>query len=96
MMLTAKLSGCTLVARAAGGGAEEVTHLHPTPETGLQLNNRINASGQSAYGSLWCGSDIRSINVIGVHHNNRWVIWAQKLEKNSNPPRLLSLNRIWV
>ena len=95
MMLTAKLTGCTFVARAAGGGTVEVTHLQPTQETGLQLNTRMKTGGNSAYGRLRYDYDIRSINVIGVRHGNGWKIWAQKLDKNATPIRILSLNRIW-
>jgi hypothetical protein len=96
MMLTAKLTGCTFVVRASYGGGIEVTHLQPNQNIdGITLNTNMRTGGNSAYGRLRYDIDVRSINVIGVRHGNNWQIWAQKLEKNSNPPRLLSLNRIW-
>jgi hypothetical protein len=94
MMLTAKLTGCTFTVRAAGGGAIEVSHLQPNQETGLQLNTRMKAVG-AAYGRLKYDFAVRSVNVMGVRHGGGWKIWAQKLDKNANPPKILSLNRIW-
>lgn len=95
MMLTAKLTGCTFVARAAAGGNVEVTHLQPHQETGLALNTRMKGGGNAAYGRLRYDFDKRSINVVGVRSGGRWQIWAQKLVKNAPAPKILSLNRIW-
>lgn len=95
VMLTAKLTGCTFVARAAPGGAIEVTHMQPSQETGLALNQRMQGGGRMAYGRLRYAYDTRSINIIGVRSGGRWRIWAQKLNKNATPLRIVSLNRIW-
>lgn len=95
MMLTAKLTGCTFVARAAAGGSVEVTHLQPDQESGLDLNRRMKGPGNAAYGRLRYEFDKRSINVVGVRAGGRWQIWAQKLVKNTHTPKILSLNRIW-
>ncbi len=95
MMLTAKLTGCTFIATAGAGGAVNVTHLQPHQETGLQLNTRMLGAGRAAYGRLKYDFDTRSINIIGARHGGRWQIWAQKLDKNARPTKLLSLKRIW-
>ncbi len=95
MMLTAKLTGCTFVARAAAGQAVEVTHLQPHQEDGLQLNRRMRGGGRSAYGRLKYNLETRSINVIGVRSGARWKIWAQKIEKNGTVPTIRSVKRIW-
>lgn len=95
LMLTAKLTGCTFVARSAGAGAIEVTHLQPNQEDGLALNKRMTGGGNAAYGRLKYDFDTRSINVIGIRHGNVWKIWAQKLQKNGHTTTLLSMNRIW-
>ncbi len=94
MMLTAKLTGCTFVARAGIGASVEVTHLQPQDESGLDLNRRMAGVG-AAYGRLKYDLDTRSVNVMGVRHGGRWHIWAQKLDKNATPPRILSLTKIW-
>jgi hypothetical protein len=95
VMLTAKLTGCTFVAKPAGGWVD-VTHLQPTQNIdGLQLNRDMNTGSKSAYGRLRYDYDVRSINVVGVRVGNAWQIWAQKLDKNANPIRLLSLTKIW-
>ena len=95
MMLTAKLTGCTFVAKAAPGNGVQVTHLQPQGESGLQLNRRMRAPGQKAYGRLKYDLDKRSINVMGVRQGGRWRIWAQKLVKNSHTPQVLSVKKIW-
>ncbi len=83
IMLTAKLTGCTFVARAGGQpGQVEVTHLQPHEETGLQLHERMKVRGQEAYGRLNYDIDSRSINVIGVRSSKGWEIFTQKLEKH--------------
>jgi hypothetical protein len=95
IMLTAKLTGCTFVARAGKTlNTVEVTHLQPHNETGLDLNTRMKSEG-AAYGRLRYDLDTRSINVVGVRTASGWQIWAQKLDKNASPPKILSLNRIW-
>lgn len=97
IMLTAKLTGCTFVARAAAGhpaGSVEVTHLQPHQETGTLLNQRMNAvAGQSAYGRLKYDIDVRSVNVVGVRAGNQWEIYVQKLEKQQLSIR--SVHRIY-
>lgn len=95
MMLTAKLTGCTFIATAGPGGSVQVTHLQPHQESGLALNTRMQGAGRAAYGRLRYDFDKRSINIVGVRTGARWTIWAQKLEKNSPTPKILSLNRIW-
>lgn len=95
MMLTAKLTGCTFVAKAGVGTDVMVTHLQPHQETGVELNTRMLGPGRAAYGRLKYDIDTRSINIIGLRHSGRWQIWAQKLDKNATPTRLLSLHRIW-
>ncbi len=96
IMLTAKLTGCTFIATGGTGNAVLVTHLQPQQglETGLQLNTRMKNVG-STYGQLRYDLDTRSINVIGVRSANVWSIWAQKLVKNSTPPQILSVHKIW-
>jgi hypothetical protein len=96
IMLTAKLTGCTFIATGGTGNAVLVTHLQPQQglETGLQLNTRMKNVG-STYGQLRYDLDTRSINVIGVRSGNTWSIWAQKLVKNSTPPQILSVHKIW-
>lgn len=96
IMLTAKLTGCTFVARPANGhppGCVEITHLQPHQETGIALNTRMNIPGQHAYGRLKYDFDIRSINVIGIRQNGAWKIYAQKLEKQTLTIR--SVTRIY-
>lgn len=86
IMLTAKLTGCTFIARPAAGhpaGCVEITHLQPNQETGIALNTRMNVHGQHAYGRLRYDINVRSINVIGVRQNGGWKIYAQKLEKHN-------------
>jgi hypothetical protein len=83
IMLTAKLTGCTFVARAGGkAGQVEVAHLQPHEETGLQLHHRMKVNGQEAYGRLNYDIDSRSINVIGIRSAKGWEIYTQKLEKH--------------
>lgn len=86
IMLTAKLTGCTFVARPAVGhpaGCAEITHLQPNAESGFALNTRMNVPGQHAYGRLRYDIDTRSINVIGVRQGGNWKIYAQKIEKQN-------------
>lgn len=86
IMRTAKLTGCTFVARQAPGhppGSVEITHMLPHQETGIDLNTRMATPGQHAYGRLKYDIDVRSINVIGVRQNGGWKIYAQKLEKQN-------------
>lgn len=86
IMLTAKLTGCTFIARPAGGhppGSVEITHLQPNQETGFALNTRMDVAGQFAYGRLKYDIDVRSINVIGVRQGGAWKIYAQKIEKQT-------------
>ncbi len=96
IMLTAKLTGCTFIARQAANnvaGNVEVTHLQPNGETGLQLNTRMNIAGQETYGRLRYDISDRSINVIGVRVGTRWKIYAQKIDKHSMTIR--SVHRIF-
>jgi len=96
VMLTAKLTGCTFVARAGAAAHEvDVTHLQPTAESGRTLNRRLRGGGRAAYGRLKYDYAKRSINVIGVRHNGHWRIWVQRLVKNSHEPRVLGVKRIW-
>ena len=83
IMLTAKLTGCTFVARAgAAAGSVEVTHLQPDQENGIQLNTRMKGiTGQKVYGRLKYDIDKRCINIIGVRVGNKWKVFAQKLDK---------------
>ncbi len=82
IMLTAKLTGCTFVARpTTRPGEVEVTHLQPNQETGLHLNERMRVEGREAYGRLDYNYESRSINVIGVRSRRGWEIYTQKLEK---------------
>src|SRR4051794_12671131 len=84
IMLTAKLTGCTFVTRAAGAaGNVEVAHLQPHQETGLQLNQRMEVPGQQAYGRFKYDITDRSVNIIGVRVGSRWKIYTQKLEKQA-------------
>jgi len=95
IMLTAKLTGCTFVARPVAGhpGEVEVTHLQPHGETGVALNTRLDVAGQNAYGRLKYDIDTRSINVIGVRRAGAWKIYAQKIEKHAMTIR--SVTRIY-
>lgn len=95
IMLTAKLTGCTFVARAGAGNTIEVTHMQPHHETGDALNRRMRGHGNKAYGRLKYDYNSRSVNVIGVRRNGRWKIYAQKLVKNGHEPRIVSVKRIW-
>jgi len=82
IMLTAKLTGCTFVARPGPTGSQvEVAHLQPHEETGLALNERMKVKGQEAYGRLNYNIESRSINVIGIRSARGWEIYTQKLEK---------------
>jgi hypothetical protein len=81
IMLTAKLTGCTFVARQQGE-LTEVAHLKPEDETGLELHQRMQDAGHQAYGRLRYDLDSRSINVIGVRRGAQWKIYAQKIEKH--------------
>ena len=93
IMLTAKLTGCTFVARRAGQETE-VTHLQPHLEDGLALNQKFKGTaGQEAYGRLRYDLDSRSINVIGVRRATTWKIYAQKIDKHSLTIR--SVHRIF-
>jgi hypothetical protein len=88
ILLTAKLTGCTFVARSVPGqpGAVDVAHLQPDQplvENGLQLNQRLDIQGQQTYGRLKYDFNVRSINVIGVRLPGGWKIYAQKLEKQN-------------
>lgn len=86
LMVTAKLTGCTFVARAVAGapGSVDVAHIQPTvAENGVQLNNRLAATaGQLTYGRNSYDITSRSINVIGVRVGGQWKIYAQKLDKH--------------
>lgn len=94
IMLTAKLTGCTFVARPGpAAGSVEVTHLMPHQETGLALNQRMNIPGQQAYGRLKYDFNVRSVNVVGVRVGGRWKIYVQKLEKQNMAIR--SVHRIY-
>jgi len=96
IMLTAKLTGCTFVARAVAGhpGQVEITHLLPHLETGIALNTRMDAvAGQLTYGRLKYDFDVRSINVIGVRVGGSWKIYGQKMEKQTLTIR--SVHRIF-
>jgi hypothetical protein len=103
IMLTAKLTGCTFVAKpGANANTVEVAHLQPNAdltegavETGQHLNARMKViPNAKAYGRLKYDFETRSINVIGVRINGTWKIYAQKLQKNGLP-KVLSVNRIW-
>jgi hypothetical protein len=104
IMLTAKLTGCTFVARpGANANTVEVAHLQPNAdaadglvETGRNLNIRMKGihNDAKAYGRLKYDFETRSINVIGVRVNGTWKIYAQKLQKNGLP-KVLSVKRIW-
>ncbi|KPF69863.1 hypothetical protein IP84_02845 [beta proteobacterium AAP99] len=95
LMLTAKLTGCTFVARPVAGtpGAVEVTHLQPHNETGQQLNARMDVPGQQAWGRFKYDIDSRSVNVIGVRVAGQWKIYAQKIDKHAMTIR--SVHRIY-
>ena len=96
IMLTAKLTGCTFVARPAANGvagAVDITHMMPNQETGLQLNQRMNTHGQKAWGRLKYDIDTRSVNIIGVRVGGHWKIYAQKVEKHALTIR--SVHRIY-
>ena len=95
IMLTAKLTGCTFVARPVAGhpGDVEVFHQQPHLETGIALNTRLDVAGQQAYGRLKYDIDVRSINVIGVRRGGAWKIYAQKVEKQNLTIR--SVTRIY-
>jgi len=95
IVLTAKLTGCTFVARPVPGhpGEVEVVHLQPHNETGLALNQRMVVPGQEAYGRLKYDIADRSINVIGVRRAGAWKVYAQKLEKQNLSIR--SVTRIY-
>ncbi len=83
IMLTAKLTGCTFVAKAGdSAGQVQVAHLQPHQETGLELHDRMKVKGQEAYGRLNYDIDSRSINVIGVRSGGKWQVFTQKLEKH--------------
>ena len=81
IMLTAKLTGCTFVARRVGQ-VTEVAHLQPEDENGVELHQRMQDAGHRAYGRLRYDLDSRSINVIGVRRGAQWEIYAQKIEKH--------------
>lgn len=82
IMLTAKLTGCTFVARPGAQGQVEVAHLKPDQETGLQLNTRMKVPGQDAFGRLSYDIDSRTVNVIGIRTGTNWQVFTQKLEKH--------------
>lgn len=88
LMLTAKLTGCTFVARPHDNNPQwlMVTHLRPNEEIdGLKLNRDMNYlyGGKNVYGRLKYDLDTRSVNVIGVRVSGEWRIFAQKLEKQN-------------
>lgn len=93
LMLTAKLTGCTFIARASGANVE-VAHLQPHLEDGFELHERMKATpGQETYGRFRYDIDTRSINVMGTRRNGKWKIYVQKIEKHHLA--VLSVHRLF-
>ncbi|MDB6157803.1 MAG: hypothetical protein JWO04_1509 [Gammaproteobacteria bacterium] len=87
LLLTAKLTGCTFIARAgAVAGEVDVAHVQPDAHIdGVTLNNtEAGVAAQHCYGRNSYNIDTRSINVIGIRSAaGVWKIYAQKIEKHA-------------
>jgi len=87
VLLTAKLTGCTFIARAgAVAGTVDVAHVQPDAvvDGATLCTNETAVAGQHCYGRNSYSIDTRSINVIGIRSAaGVWKIYAQKIEKHA-------------
>lgn len=91
IMVTPLLTGCSFVMEPAEGGAVRVTHVRPGGGvSGAQLPGAI--AGQVGEAQIYGADDNkgtydsadRVVNIIGVLTDSGWVIYAQKMVRNSD------------